>query len=293
MKYTEAPWIQMENWFMEQNIEIQWVSAKCSISIANALEILQSSNKPSTCFWSPSARSVSSPYVSLDIWISKLSSFYFHKSAYVEDIRCLKWLYLFKYKSKDILHADGYRCYLFSDFYFCISLSEIFCYNKINITEVLKVWQICQVQMIFDYNSMITKHVMRIGKCILQHESYHISGYVRTAVNGSYAFLTTLIARFMGPTWGPSGADRTQVGPMLAPWSLLSGFMTVMSHECHGVSNHRKLDCYSSIYSSQQKSKHQKDALPTICSGLYSMLFKLLPGSCRAREIGASLWTLV
>ena len=31
-----------------------------------------------------------------------------------------------------------------------------------------------------------------------------------------------LIARFMGPTWGPSGADRTQVGPMLAPWTLLS-----------------------------------------------------------------------
>ena len=26
----------------------------------------------------------------------------------------------------------------------------------------------------------------------------------------------------MGPTWGPSGADRTQVGPMLAPWTLLS-----------------------------------------------------------------------
>ena len=24
------------------------------------------------------------------------------------------------------------------------------------------------------------------------------------------------VARFMGPTWGPSGADRTQVGPMLA-----------------------------------------------------------------------------
>ena len=35
----------------------------------------------------------------------------------------------------------------------------------------------------------------------------------------------TLIARFMGPTWGPSGADRTQVGPMLAPWTLLSGIL--------------------------------------------------------------------
>ena len=29
-------------------------------------------------------------------------------------------------------------------------------------------------------------------------------------------------SRFMGPTWGPLGADRTQVGPMLAPWTLLS-----------------------------------------------------------------------
>ena len=35
--------------------------------------------------------------------------------------------------------------------------------------------------------------------------------------------MESLIARFMGRTWGPSGADRTQVGPMLAPWTLLSG----------------------------------------------------------------------
>ena len=34
--------------------------------------------------------------------------------------------------------------------------------------------------------------------------------------------VTNLIARFMGPTWGPSGAYRPQVGPMLAPWTLLS-----------------------------------------------------------------------
>ena len=30
------------------------------------------------------------------------------------------------------------------------------------------------------------------------------------------------IARFMGPTWSPSRAERTQVGPMLAPKTLLS-----------------------------------------------------------------------
>ena len=44
------------------------------------------------------------------------------------------------------------------------------------------------------------------------------SGY--NAVN---SFTTPLITRFMGPAWGPSGADRTQVGPMLAPWTLLFG----------------------------------------------------------------------
>ena len=41
----------------------------------------------------------------------------------------------------------------------------------------------------------------------------------------------TQIARFMGPTWGPPGADRIQVGPMLAPWILLSGEF-VMSSKC-------------------------------------------------------------
>ena len=35
--------------------------------------------------------------------------------------------------------------------------------------------------------------------------------------------MTPLIARFMGPTWGPSGTDRTQVGTVLATWTLLCG----------------------------------------------------------------------
>ena len=43
-------------------------------------------------------------------------------------------------------------------------------------------------------------------------------------VGTSSKWLTTLITRFMGPTWGPPGAARTQVGPMLAPWILLSGY---------------------------------------------------------------------
>ena len=39
-----------------------------------------------------------------------------------------------------------------------------------------------------------------------------------------YDWRNSLTARFMGPTWGPSGAPRTQVDPMLAPRTLLSGY---------------------------------------------------------------------
>ena len=33
----------------------------------------------------------------------------------------------------------------------------------------------------------------------------------------------TQITKFIGPTWGPSGSCRPQMGPILAPWTLLSG----------------------------------------------------------------------
>ena len=40
----------------------------------------------------------------------------------------------------------------------------------------------------------------------------------------------TLIARFMEPTCGQPEADRSQVGPILAPWTLLSGYSCL--HYC-------------------------------------------------------------
>ena len=39
------------------------------------------------------------------------------------------------------------------------------------------------------------------------------------------ASVCSLITKLMGPSWGPSGAHRTQVGTMLAPWTLLSGLL--------------------------------------------------------------------
>ena len=42
-------------------------------------------------------------------------------------------------------------------------------------------------------------------------------------------------ARFMGPTWGPLGDDRTQVGLVLAPWTLLSGNPQLKRHSVNWV----------------------------------------------------------
>ena len=46
----------------------------------------------------------------------------------------------------------------------------------------------------------------------------------------------THIARFTGPTWGPSGADRTQVGPMLAPWTIWDLFVSQIAQRLRSTS---------------------------------------------------------
>ena len=46
--------------------------------------------------------------------------------------------------------------------------------------------------------------------------------------------LCTRIARFVGPTWGPPGSCRPQMGPVLVPWTLLSGYRL----HAHGTQTH-------------------------------------------------------
>ena len=90
-----------------------------------------------------------------------------------------------------------------------------------------------------------------------------------TTKNISYAEAkATLITRFMGPTWRPSGADRTQVGPMLAPWTLLSGyFQTIyfegqpglLRYQPHRHRQHRRLSSGQPQVPSAAKSHDNHD----------------------------------
>ena len=58
----------------------------------------------------------------------------------------------------------------------------------------------------------------------------------------------------MGPTWGPRGTDRTQVGPMLAPWTLLSG-------------SHNRSRTYSEIHPLHQNDQRKTHAHPPATTG--------------------------
>ena len=60
---------------------------------------------------------------------------------------------------------------------------------------------------------------------VLCESDYRESNHVLMTSPITYrvAGIVSHIAGFMGPTWSPPGSCRPQIGPILAPWSLLSG----------------------------------------------------------------------
>ena len=85
---------------------------------------------------------------------------------------------------------------------------------------------------------------------------------------------TTQIAQFMGPTWGPSGSCLPQMGPMLAPWTLLSGNVCAHYISRTGISRLPLIlwICLPRVYSSAYL--HRAD-----CKG---DILQLMPGLLRA-----------
>ena len=65
---------------------------------------------------------------------------------------------------------------------------------------------------------------MEVGRCDLKGNPNFALSVYSVEYTDVHRWEISLIARFMGSTGGPPGADRIQVGPMLATWTLLSGF---------------------------------------------------------------------
>ena len=88
----------------------------------------------------------------------------------------------------------------------------------------------------------------------------------------------------MGPIWGRQDPGGPHVGPMLAPWTLLSGIdcpLTDMGemnkcqittqqwhhNECDGISNHQRLDCLLVHLFRRRSKKTLKLCLTGLCEG--------------------------
>ena len=77
--------------------------------------------------------------------------------------------------------------------------------------------------------------VLNMGCVSISYGTYPIKPGQAVDLRCHSAHVTSQIARFMGPTWGPPGSCRPQVGPMLAPWTLLSGIILMTSMLFSGV----------------------------------------------------------
>ena len=82
----------------------------------------------------------------------------------------------------------------------------------------------------------------------------------------------TQIAMFMGPTWGPSGSCRSQMGPMMTSWTVLSGIpwypgtcrVVVESRIC---SYCKSFKCWSSTYTRPEVCRCCACGSPSTLSG--------------------------
>ena len=86
----------------------------------------------------------------------------------------------------------------------------------------------------------------------------------------------------MGPIWGPLGSCRPQMGPMLAPWTLLSGSVSEKSQIYHGdpatwlhMLYHRRLS-YGPLTRYAKLRVAQAPGMPGTFSPRYRLQRKLL-----------------
>ena len=93
------------------------------------------------------------------------------------------------------------------------------------------------------------------------------------------------ITKFMGPTWGPPGSCRPQMGSMLAPWFLLSGILWTPIGRIKDTGTSRHYNdvimgampfqitsltiVYSTVYSGADQRKHQRSASLAFVRGIH------------------------
>ena len=148
------------------------------------------------------------------------------KSAYM----CI---YIYIYIYIEMLYLRVYSC----DLTFINFILDVNRYKRILFKEI--VYKIYNTSNNIWYNQQnyklhwcSDKYFMETMNLIINHCRFSVWCYTTTKIlkfREKYFIVhckgcnPLLIPKFMGPTWSPPGADRTQLGPMWATWTFLFG----------------------------------------------------------------------
>ena len=130
------------------------------------------------------------------------------------------------------------RAFLFSmqnGFCFCFSLQfQLNIFQRCDVNDefiLLQIFGIRLVTIMFSIKtsySIFLQHAVELPIDILDDIKRSLALFVKYCDSWrliSLRHTTSQITMFMGPTWGPPGSCRPQMGPMLAPLTLLSGIL--------------------------------------------------------------------
>ena len=94
----------------------------------------------------------------------------------------------------------------------------------------IMLWDVCENDMLL----YLCDGFLRNVPCMIYPKRYvhYLSLLCFVCYPWPILIIWSLIAKFMGPTWGPPGAERTQVGPLF-PWTLLSGILLCPAPSIH------------------------------------------------------------
>ena len=91
----------------------------------------------------------------------------------------------------------------------------------------------------------------------------------------------------------PPGSCRPKMGPMLAPWSLLSGYPNLAlqwhHNECDGVTNHQPHDCLLNRWFRRRSKKISKLCVTGLCKGNSPMTGEF-PAQRASNAENISIW---
>ena len=139
--------------------------------------------------------------------------------------KLLPFLFLHFSKPREDINSIWFPWHCYSVLWIA-SIQSIFCLHHVEPIDSIDIIHTLNLPSIYH------RVVLQLRKQFAYNWHLPCDQFTSITRSVSLCMLDTQIAKFMGPTWGPPGSCRLQMGPMLAPWALLSGGKPYVSAWC-------------------------------------------------------------